>query len=298
MKELPENTFEDPALREREAVFEDRREAGQSLAQLLRPAVDGDELVLAIPAGGVPVARPLADELDLELDALVVSKITLPWNTEAGFGARRRRHGTHRRGLPRSTPDGRRRGREAARDDPRESGSPRSQVARWPRRSRDSRARRDSGRRPARLGRHDARRRRLGSKSRRRDCLGRGPHRPYRRDRTRVRTGKLALLRKCTKQDSIRRRERLRELARRPRGRSDRDALVIRRHSDAICSIVDTSSEMSSKSVTATSCSMCCRSAVPVSGTIPTSSANRKITWGIVLSCRSAIFRTGSASRT
>jgi predicted phosphoribosyltransferase len=43
--------------------------------------------VLGIPAGGIPVAVAIADELNLGLDVVVVSKITLPWNTEAGYGA-------------------------------------------------------------------------------------------------------------------------------------------------------------------------------------------------------------------
>jgi predicted phosphoribosyltransferase len=47
----------------------------------------GNGLVLAIPAGGVPVAAALARELELPLDLCVVSKILLPWTTEAGFGA-------------------------------------------------------------------------------------------------------------------------------------------------------------------------------------------------------------------
>ena len=48
---------------------------------------DTDALVLAIPAGGVPVGVALARELGLELDVAVVSKVLLPWNTEAGYGA-------------------------------------------------------------------------------------------------------------------------------------------------------------------------------------------------------------------
>ena len=43
--------------------------------------------VFAVPAGGVPVAAVLARDLSLLLDVAVVSKITLPWNTEAGYGA-------------------------------------------------------------------------------------------------------------------------------------------------------------------------------------------------------------------
>jgi predicted phosphoribosyltransferase len=44
-------------------------------------------VVAAIPAGGVPVGVVLARTLKLPLDILVVSKITLPWTTEAGYGA-------------------------------------------------------------------------------------------------------------------------------------------------------------------------------------------------------------------
>jgi predicted phosphoribosyltransferase len=46
-----------------------------------------DALLFAIPAGGVPVAAALAERLQRPLDVAVVSKITLPWNTEAGYGA-------------------------------------------------------------------------------------------------------------------------------------------------------------------------------------------------------------------
>jgi len=44
-------------------------------------------MVLAVPSGGVPVAVEVARILDLSLDVAVVSKILLPWTTEAGFGA-------------------------------------------------------------------------------------------------------------------------------------------------------------------------------------------------------------------
>ena len=46
-----------------------------------------DAIVLAIPAGGVPVAAVIAQGLKIPLEVAVVSKITLPWNTEAGYGA-------------------------------------------------------------------------------------------------------------------------------------------------------------------------------------------------------------------
>ena len=48
---------------------------------------ESDAIVLAIPAGGLAVAVVTAKELNLALDVVIVSKITLPWNTEAGYGA-------------------------------------------------------------------------------------------------------------------------------------------------------------------------------------------------------------------
>ena len=76
-------------LRDCVRVFRDRAHAGAELAEMLAPRFDRrpGALVLAIPAGGVPVAAPLARRLALPLDLAVVSKITLPWNSECGFGA-------------------------------------------------------------------------------------------------------------------------------------------------------------------------------------------------------------------
>ncbi len=76
-----------PALRERVGVFRDRRHAGEMLAEMLEKYHGSDAIVMAIPAGGVPVAAEIARRLELPLDLLVVSKILLPWNTESGFGA-------------------------------------------------------------------------------------------------------------------------------------------------------------------------------------------------------------------
>lgn len=75
------------ALAGRTGVFDDRTDAGRALAQLLAGAVEPDALVLAVPSGGVPVALEVASALGLELDVAVVSKVTLPWNTEVGCGA-------------------------------------------------------------------------------------------------------------------------------------------------------------------------------------------------------------------
>ncbi|MEA3404003.1 MAG: phosphoribosyltransferase family protein [Armatimonadota bacterium] len=83
----PEDVIELPELRDRVGVFEGREEAGHVLAGMVEHLQESDALVLGVPAGGVPVAAALADDLGLELDVAVVSKITLPWNPEAGYGA-------------------------------------------------------------------------------------------------------------------------------------------------------------------------------------------------------------------
>ncbi len=74
-------------LRDRAGVFESRAEAGGVLAEMLAEHRDSPAVILAIPAGGVPVAAAVAEELHLPLDLAVVSKITLPWNPEVGYGA-------------------------------------------------------------------------------------------------------------------------------------------------------------------------------------------------------------------
>ncbi len=57
------------------------------LAGLLEGFRDSGAVVLAIPAGGYPVASVIARRLRLELDVAVVSKITPSWNSEVGYGA-------------------------------------------------------------------------------------------------------------------------------------------------------------------------------------------------------------------
>ena len=81
------NVFQLEELRDRVHVFPDRPQAGQALAGMLGAYRRGSAIVLAIPAGGIPVGAAMARELELPLDVAVVSKITLPWNTEAGYGA-------------------------------------------------------------------------------------------------------------------------------------------------------------------------------------------------------------------
>jgi putative phosphoribosyl transferase len=82
-----DNVFEIHELRDKINIFWDRKDAGMVLADMLNDYKDSDSLVLGIPAGGVPVAAPISSKLGIDLDVAVVSKITLPWNTEAGYGA-------------------------------------------------------------------------------------------------------------------------------------------------------------------------------------------------------------------
>jgi putative phosphoribosyl transferase len=81
------NIIELPELRDKTHVFEDRAHAGRVLAGMLSARDDPEGIILAIPAGGVPVGKVMAEKSGLEFDVAVVSKITLPWNTEAGYGA-------------------------------------------------------------------------------------------------------------------------------------------------------------------------------------------------------------------
>jgi putative phosphoribosyl transferase len=78
---------EDSALRDRKYVFEDRRDAGKLLARILTGYQGADALLLAIPSGGLPVAAEIAKAHALQLDIIVVRKIQIPFNPEAGFGA-------------------------------------------------------------------------------------------------------------------------------------------------------------------------------------------------------------------
>ena len=82
------NIIEDPTLRERISVFRDRLHAGRLLAEKLREYADKEKVILlALPAGGVPVGYAVAKELGISMDVMVVRKVQIPWNTEAGFGA-------------------------------------------------------------------------------------------------------------------------------------------------------------------------------------------------------------------
>ena len=85
--QIGSNVLQRADLRGRSHVFGDRFLAGEVLAEMLRHHCPADALVLAVPAGGLPVAAAIANELGLTLDVAVVSKITPTWNTEVGYGA-------------------------------------------------------------------------------------------------------------------------------------------------------------------------------------------------------------------
>ncbi|MBU4374559.1 MAG: phosphoribosyltransferase [Euryarchaeota archaeon] len=79
--------IEEISLRNKLHVFEDRTEAGRLLAEKLVQYKDSDGEVLGIPSGGVPVAKEIAASLNLHMDLMIVRKLQIPYNPEAGFGA-------------------------------------------------------------------------------------------------------------------------------------------------------------------------------------------------------------------
>ncbi len=74
-------------LRDRLRVFSDRTHAGEVLAEMLEEFRSSNSIILAIPAGGVPVASRIGELLEIPIDIIPVSKITPQWNTEIGYGA-------------------------------------------------------------------------------------------------------------------------------------------------------------------------------------------------------------------
>jgi putative phosphoribosyl transferase len=68
-------------------MFHDRTHAGRLLAEVLAGDTFRDPLVLALPRGGVPVADPIAERLNAELDVLLVRKLGVPGHHELAMGA-------------------------------------------------------------------------------------------------------------------------------------------------------------------------------------------------------------------
>lgn len=79
--------IESEDLRDRLFVFEDRTEAGLRLSESLVKFSSTGAIIFAIPSGGVPIAAIIAKELGLALDLLLVRKVRVPDNPEAGLGA-------------------------------------------------------------------------------------------------------------------------------------------------------------------------------------------------------------------
>jgi putative phosphoribosyl transferase len=67
--------------------FEDRTDAGEQLARALAERGISADIVLAIPRGGLPLGRAVADELGAPLDIVVAKKISAPGNPEYAIGA-------------------------------------------------------------------------------------------------------------------------------------------------------------------------------------------------------------------
>lgn len=68
-------------------MFENRKEAGQKLGKALERYKNCEGLILAIPRGGAEVGFYVAEHLKLPLEIVVVRKLPMPDNPEAGFGA-------------------------------------------------------------------------------------------------------------------------------------------------------------------------------------------------------------------
>lgn len=69
-------------------TYRNRTDAGKVLVkEVEKIRFESRPVVLAIPNGGVPVGIQIAKALNAELDAIIVRKLQVPGNTEAGFGA-------------------------------------------------------------------------------------------------------------------------------------------------------------------------------------------------------------------
>jgi putative phosphoribosyl transferase len=68
-------------------MFSTRQQAGANLARALTTFTDPTPVVLALPRGGVPLGRAVANALDAPLDVLIVRKLGAPHNPEFAIGA-------------------------------------------------------------------------------------------------------------------------------------------------------------------------------------------------------------------
>jgi len=69
-------------------MFRNRTEAGKKLAEkLIKYKANKEAIILALPRGGVPVAFEGAKKLKIPIDLIIVRKLPIPDNPEAGIGA-------------------------------------------------------------------------------------------------------------------------------------------------------------------------------------------------------------------
>ncbi|MFD1686262.1 phosphoribosyltransferase [Halobellus litoreus] len=68
-------------------MFKNRTDAGQKLADVLDDHDVEADIVLAIPRGGLPVGRAVADAQDVPLDIVAARKLGAPGNPELAIGA-------------------------------------------------------------------------------------------------------------------------------------------------------------------------------------------------------------------
>jgi putative phosphoribosyl transferase len=68
-------------------AFASRADAGRQLAEFLLEKEASADVIIAVPSGGVAVGRALAEQLGAPFDMILVRKLPLPAEPEAGFGA-------------------------------------------------------------------------------------------------------------------------------------------------------------------------------------------------------------------
>jgi len=68
-------------------MFRDRTDAGERVARALNEHGVDPTIVLAIPRGGLPLGRAVADHFDAPLDVVVAKKIGAPNNPELALAA-------------------------------------------------------------------------------------------------------------------------------------------------------------------------------------------------------------------
>ncbi len=66
-------------------IYNDRLDGGIKLSEVFK--LPKNSVIFAIPRGGVPIGYALAKTQKIPMDIIVVRKLPIPFNPEAGFGA-------------------------------------------------------------------------------------------------------------------------------------------------------------------------------------------------------------------